>query len=400
MPRLPLAISMLFLATILDAQTTPVPPVAPVKEHREVHHGVTLVDNYYWLREKTNPEVTKYLEAENAYTDALTKHLKPFEDSLYKEMLGRVKQTDLSVPVRRGSYLYYSRTEEGKQYPIQCRRKGTMEAPEEVLLDLNTLAEGNKFVGLGGFVVSDDQNLLAYSVDHTGYRQFTLHVKDLRTGRTLPDTAERVDGIEWAADNKTLFLTTEDPVNKRSNQLWRYVLGSQKLEPLAEEKDELYEAGLGKSRDKKYLFYGSYSTDTTEIRYLRADRPQDAFTLVAAREKKHRYYVDHREGIFYIRTNKYGRNFAVVTAPENDPAPKNWKPWVAHRDDVLVEGTELFKDFAVVVEKSQALTGIRIYNFKTSQWTSIPFPEPIYAVFPGGTPDYESKTVRYNYRAS
>ena len=201
----------------LAAQTdmAPAPPVAPKIEHREVRHGATVIDDYYWLREKSNPELIKYLEAENAYTAAMTQDLKPFEDALYKEMLGRIKQTDLSVPVRHGNYLYYSRTEEGKQYPIQCRKPGSMDASEEVLLDLNELAKGHKFVGLGAFEVSDDNNLLAYTLDYSGFRQYSLQAKDLRTGQTLPDTTDRVTSVEWAADNKTLLLTTEDAVTKR-----------------------------------------------------------------------------------------------------------------------------------------------------------------------------------------
>jgi oligopeptidase B len=209
----------------LLAEPVIVPPTAPRVEHREVRHGATVVDNYHWLREKSNPEVVKYLEAENAYTLAMTKESKPFEEALYKEMLARVKQTDLSVPVRRGAYLYYSRTEEGKQYPIECRRKGSMEAPEEILLDLNELAKGRAFVGLGDFVVSDDQTTLAYTIDYTGFRQFKLEVKNLRTGEVLPDTTDRVTSVEWAADNKTLFVVTEDAVTKRSDTLWRHVLG-------------------------------------------------------------------------------------------------------------------------------------------------------------------------------
>ncbi len=185
-----------------------------------------MIDNYYWLREKTNPKVIQYLEAENAYTEQMTRDLKPFQEALYTEMLGRIKQTDLSVPVQRGDYLYYSRTEEGKQYPIHCRRKGGGEAPEEILLDLNELAKGHQFVGLGAFAVSDDQNLLAYAIDYTGFRQFTLRVKDLRSGQTLADTAGRVTPLAWAADSKTLFLVTEDEVTKRSDRLWRHLLGS------------------------------------------------------------------------------------------------------------------------------------------------------------------------------
>jgi oligopeptidase B len=389
-----------FLVVVsLTAETGLVPPVAPKVEHREVRHGDTVIDEYYWIREKSNPEVVKYLEAENAYTAAMTKDLKPFEDELYKEMLSHVKQTDLTVPVPDGSYFYYSRTEEGKQYPIQCRRKGSMENPEEVLLDLNKLANGHKFVGLGAFVVSDDHNLLAYTIDYTGFRQYSLQVKDLRTGQMLPDTAERVTSVDWAADNKTLFLTTEDAVTKRSDKLWRHVLGSSGLEPLYDEKDELYDIGVVKTRDKKYLLVGSESKDTTEFRYLQADRAQENFAVFLPREKKHRYYVDHREGLFYIRTNKNGKNFEVVTAPENDPSPKNWTPFIPHREDVLIEDIDLFKNFAVAVEKSQALTRLRVHNFQTGAWTPIQFPEPVYSAFPGENRDYQSTAYRYKYQS-
>lgn len=224
-----LALPLLFLSGLIAGAAEPDPPVAPTEDHREMRHGATVVNNYFWLREKSNPKVVAYLEAENAYTKTMTAGLTPFQDALYKEMLGRVKQTDLSVPVRRGEYMYYARTEEGKQYPIQCRRKGSMEAPEEVLLDANELAKTHKFVGLGAFVVSDDQTMLAYTVDFTGFRQYGLQVKNLRTGETLPDTTERVDSVEWAADNHTLFLTTEDAVTKRSDKLWRHTLGGASL---------------------------------------------------------------------------------------------------------------------------------------------------------------------------
>jgi oligopeptidase B len=375
------------------------PPVAPKKEHREVRHGATVTDNYYWFREKSNPELVKYLEAENAYTAAMTKDLKPFEDTLYKEMLGRIKQTDLSVPVRRGRYLYYSRTEEGKQYPIQCRKQGSMDAPEEVLLDLNELAQGHKFVGLGSFEVSDDHNLLAYTLDYSGFRQYSLRTKDLRTGQTLADTTERVTSLAWAADNKTLFLTTEDAITKRSNKLWRHVLGSSAFEPLYDEADELYEIAVEKSRDKNYLFLAIQAKDTSEARYLKADHPQGSFTVFLPREKKLRYFVDHREGLFYITTNKNAKDFQIVTAPETDPRPANWKSFVPHREGVRVQGIDLFKDFAVVIERSQALHHLRIHNFRTGAWTEISYPEPIYSVFPGGTPEYESKTYRYSYQS-
>jgi oligopeptidase B len=388
-------VSGLISAVRLRAQA----PAAPVHERRETRHGATVIDNYYWLREKANPETIRYLEAENAYTEAMTEALKPFENALYDEMLARIKQTDLSVPARRGDYLYYSRTEEGKQYPIQCRRKGAMTAPEEVVLDLNELAGGRKFVGLGAFSLSDDQNLLAYTIDYAGFRQYSLHVKDLRTGQTLPDTAERVTWVEWAADNRTLFLTTEDAVTKRSDKLWRHALGEAAFEPLYEEKDELYDISILKTRDRKYLLLEIGATDTTECRYLRADRPSDDFAVFLPREKKHRYYVDHREGLFYIRTNRNAVNFQVVAAPENNPASANWKTFIAHREDALIAGIDLFQDFAVALEKSEALDHLRVHNFRTGAWTAIEFPEKVYAASPGVTPDFESTAYRYNYQS-
>jgi oligopeptidase B len=387
-----------FPGVALYGQTLP-PPVAPVIEHRETRHGATVVDNYFWLREKSNPQVIKYLEAENAYTAAMTKDLKPFQDALYDEMLSHIKQTDLSVPVRRGDYYYYSRTEEGKQYPIRGRKKGSLDAKEEVLLDLNELGRGKKFVGLGAFVVSDDQNLLAYTIDYVGYRQYSLQVKDLRSGATLPDTMERVDDVAWAADNRTLFLTTEDAVTKRANRAWRHTLGQKEFEPLYEEKDEVFQIGLDKTRDKKYLLLRSTSTDTSEFRYLPADQPKSGFTVFLPREKQHRYFLDHRENLFYIRSDKGAKNFQVFTAPENDPHPNHWKIFIPHDKDVLIDDIDLFRDFAVSVEKSQALNRMRIFDFKSGKWSAISFPETVYAASPGDTPDYASKTYRYSYQS-
>jgi oligopeptidase B len=355
------------------------------------------MDNYFWLRDKSNPAVIEYLKSENAYTDALTKDLKPFEEALYTEMLGRIKQTDLSVPSRNDGYFYYSRTEEGKQYPIQCRRKGSMEAPEEVLLDGNQLATGHTYFGLGAFAVSDDTHLLAYTTDVTGYRQYTLHVKDLRTGQTLPDTAERVTSLEWASDNKTLFLTTEDAVTKRSDHLWRHTLGASGNDPIYQEKDELYTIYATRTRDRKFIFLDIQSTDTTEVRYLASDHPGADFHVFLPREKKHKYDVDHREGLFYIRSNKDAKNYQILTAPVSDPSPKNWKVFVPHQADVLMQGVNLFKNYAVVLEKSKALNGIRMLDFRTGQWHSMSFPEPVYSAFPAGNPEYDTHVFRYSY---
>ncbi len=386
---------------VMLAQTAPAPtpPAAPRIEHRETRHGATVVDNYFWLREKSNPKVKEYLEAENAYTSAMTKDLQPFSDALYNEMLGRIKQTDLSVPTRRGEYLYYIRTEEGKQYPIQCRRKGSMEAPEEILLDPNELAKTHKFVGVGGSVVSDDQNLLAYTTDYTGFRQYSLHIKDLRTGNVLPDTTDRVTSLAWAADNKTLFLTTEDKVTKRSDTLLRHTLGTPAFDRIYHESDELYDIEIEKTRDKKYLFLQIEAKDTAEVRYLKADHPRDAFAVFLPREKKHRYYLDHREGLFYIRTDKDAKNFQIMTVADSDPAVKNWKVFIPHRENVLLDDIDLFRDFAVVVEKTDAVTRLRVHDFHSGKWSDIAFPEPVYFASPVDTPDYDSKTYRYSYQS-
>ena len=397
-----IAALLLSSGVFLFAVTVAKPPVAPIVPHTEIRHGVKVTDNYYWLREKSNPKVTAYLNAENAYTDAMTAPLKPFVDALYKEILGHIKQTDLSVPARLGPWLYYSRTEEGKQYPIYCRKKGES-AAEEIILDQNELAKGQKFTAITPPVPSDDQNLIAYTIDHAGYRQYRLGVRDLRTGKVLGDAAERVTSVAWAADNRTLFYTTEDPVNKRSNKLWRHVIGAapsdHSSDLLYEEKDEHYVIGIDKTRDKKYLILSIESSDTTEARYLPADRPQDGFRVFLGREKKHRYYLDHRAGLFYIRTDRNALNFRIVTAPDSDPAEKNWKPFVPHRDDTRIARIDVFSGFAVVSEKSDALDRLRVYDFKSGKWSTIAFPEPVYSADADENPDFDSAVFRYHYRS-
>jgi oligopeptidase B len=389
---------------LLNAQDTLTPPVAPPVEHHEVRHGATVTDNYFWLREKSNPEVAKYLEAENAYTAAMTKDVQPFADDLYKEMLSHIKQTDLDVPVRRGEYLYYTRTEEGKQYPIRCRRKGSMDAPEEVLLDPNLLAVGKKFVSLGAAEVSDDQNLLAYTLDYVGFRQYTLEVKDLRTGRKLTDSIERVTSVEWAADNKTLFVVTEDAVTKRSDTLFRHVLGEAAFEKIYHEPDELYDIGIDRTRDKKFLLLEIESKDTSEYRFLAATDPAKDFAVFLPRSKKHRYYLEHRGNEFYIRTNqsidgKELKDFEIATASEGRIERQHWKTFVASTPGVRIETVEPFKDFLVVVDKTQALTRLRIFDFAAERWDEIHFPEPVYTAGPGANPEFDTETFRYNYQS-
>lgn len=396
--------ALLLLATLTMIDTLSAvakssgPPLAARRMHRELRHGETIADPYYWLRQKDNPEVIRYLEAENVYTEAMTQPLKGFETALYKEILGRIKQTDLSVPVRRGEYFYYARTVEGLQYPIRCRKKGSLDAPEETLLDLNELAQGLSFFSVGDSAVSDDANLLAYTTDTTGFRQYTLQVKDLRSGRLTGDTALRVTSVEWAADNKTLFYTTEDEVTKRSDTLWRMALGG-KPERLYTEKDEHYDIGLARTKDRTYLLLESHSTDTWETRLLRADDPLGSFKVLYAREKGHKYDVDHRSGMLYVRTNRNAKNFRVVVVPVDAPARENWKEFVAHDPQVLIEGVELFEKYAVLHEKSEALNRFRVFDFAQGGWHGIDFPEPAYVAGGAGTPEFTSTQFRLSYQS-
>ena len=267
----------------------PQPPMAEKKTKTTNIHGTTLVDDYFWLREKANPAVLSHLQAEDAYTQAVMKPTEALQEKLYKEMLSHIKQTDTNVPYRAGNHFYYTRTEEGKQYPIFCRKKDSLEAPEEIVIDVNEMAKGQKFMSVGLFLPSDDGNLLAYSTDNTGYRQYVLQVKDLRTGQILPERIERVTSFAWANDNKTFFYVTEDPVTKRSDKFFRHVLGTDKMDLVYDEKDELFDIGTGRSRDKAVIFLEAFSKTSTESRYLRADDPNGTLKVILPRQPEHEY---------------------------------------------------------------------------------------------------------------
>jgi len=376
------------------------PPPTEKKPKITEINGDRLVDNYFWLREKTNPAVIAHLEAENAYTDAVMKPTQALQDLLYKEILSHIKQTDTNVPYRWGNYYYFTRTEEGKQYPIFCRTPaGNAKAKDEILLDLNELAKGKKFMAVGSFVPSDDGTLLAYSTDDTGYRQYTLQVKNLITGELLPEKIERVDDLAWATDNKTLFYVTEDAVTKRNDKMFRHVLGTDKYEMLYEEKDELFDIGVDRTRDKAVIMLGAFSKTSTEFRYIPANNPNAEWKTIVARQADHEYDVEHRGDLFYIRTNRGAKNFRVVTAPVSDPSEKNWKEFVAHRPLVKVDGVDLFQDFAVLSEWENGLQQIEIIDFKTNKRHRIQFPEPVYAAGLSTNREFDANVLRYNYQS-
>ena len=401
------------LALALGAGTAaagqpPAPPVAPTHAHLADWHGSQVSDPWFWLREKDSPPVLAYLKAENRYTDAMTQALRPLADTLYKEMLGRIQQTDLDVPVRRGAWRYYSRTVKGLQYPIRCRRPvganlaansaDNPAAPEQVLLDLNTLGKGKAFIDLGATQVSDDGNWLLYTIDDTGFRQYTLFRKNLVTGAVQGPLAERVTSLEWAADNATVFFTTEHPVSKRSDTLWRLAPGGAP-EQLLVEPDELFSVGLDRTKDGRYLVLQAASTDTWENRLLDTATPTGEFRVVLPREKGHKYEVEHHDGLLYLRSNRNAKDFHIVTAPLADPRPEGWKPVVAHQPGVLVQGMEMFKDHLVVAEKSQGLTRFRVLSFASGQWREPAFNDPVYAAAIVPTPQYDSTAFRYRYQS-
>src|SRR3989442_883278 len=375
------------------------PPTTEKKPKITNINGDRMVDNYFWLREKTNPAVIAHLEAENAYGAAVMKPTEGLQEKLYNEILSHIKQTDVSVPYRWGDYFYYTRTIEGQQYPIFCRKQGSVNAPEQILLDLNEMAKGQKFMAIGSFAPSDDGNILAYSTDNTGYRQYTLHFKNLKTGELLPDHMDRVDDIAWITDNKTIFYVTEDEVSKHNDKMWRHVLGKDKYELIYEEKNELFNIGVDRTRDKAVIMLCDFSKTSTEFRYIPANDANATWKVIVPRQADHEYDVDHRGDLFYIRSNKGAKNFRVVTAPVSDPSEKSWKEFVAHRPLVKVDSIDLFANHAVLSEWENGLQQIEVVDFKTNKGHRIEFPEPVYSASLGANREFNTSVLRYNYQS-
>jgi len=374
----------------------PVPPVAQAIPTHHAIHGETRVDPYRWLHDKESADTRAYLEAENAYADAMLADTEPLRDAVYAEMLGRIQETDLSVPYPMGGFTYYTRTEEGKQYPIHCRKAAGSDV-EQVLLDVNALAEGEKFLSIGTMSVSDDGRLLAYSTDRTGFREYTLRIKDLETGALLPDTIEKVGSVAWAADNRTLFHTAEDAA-KRPDRVLRHVLGSTEPDPVVHaEPDALYRVFLYRSRDRKVIFVGSASSTTTEVHAIPADAPESAPTLLLARSEGHEYYPEHREGLYYLRTNRDAVNFRIVAASVDDVSEEHWTEVLAHDPATMLEDMDLFRDHLVVTELSGGLPRLRIVSFATGEDHCATFPEPTYMAGLETNREWDTRVLRFRY---
>jgi oligopeptidase B len=377
----------------------PVPPAAAIRPVVSEIHGERRVDDYGWLRDKRDPEVRAYLEAENEYADAMLRHTEPLQQRLYDEMLARIQETDQNVPYRRGGFFYYSRTEQGKQYEVHCRKAASLEAPEEVTLDLNQLAAGKPFLSLGAYQVSDDARRLAYTTDETGFRRYTLHVKDLETGEVTEGVAERVGSVAWAADDRTLFYTVEDETTKRQHRLYRHRLGSDAHELVYEELDEAFNVGVYRTRSLRYLILAISSLTTSEARYLPAAEPGGAWRLVAPRVAEQEYDVDHRGESFFIRTNDTGRNFRLVEAPASAPGRESWRELLAHDPRVMLEGVDCFRHHLVLLEREDGLPQVRVRDMRTGASHRIGFPEPTYSAWPEANPEFETTHFRYSYQS-
>jgi oligopeptidase B len=377
---------------------TPRPPLAARIPHTMTAHGQARVDEWFWLRDKDSEPVRAYLEAENAYTQALMAPTKPFQEALYQEMLARIQETDMDVPYRYRGWEYYTRTEQGKDYPIYCRRAVAGDTRERVLLDLNEMAQGHDYFALGAFAVSPDGNLLAFSTDITGFREYTLQVKDLTTDTLLPERIEKTRSLAWAADNRTLFYVKEDDT-KRACRLHRHLLGSQDDALVFEETDERFSIGIGKSRSRQWLFLTSHSATTSEAHYMRADDLAGRFMLAVPRRQDHEYYLDHHGELFWIVTNDRGRNFRLVTAPVSAPQESNWTEVIPHRHDVMLEGVDLFARHCVIHERAGGFPTLRVMQLATGATHAIELPEGACAIHGGANPEFESDVYRFEFES-
>ncbi len=370
------------------------PPLAPRRPHPLDIHGERLPDDYFWLRDREDPAVRAYLEAENGYADAVLGPTAELQETIYREMLGRIKQTDVSVPYRDGAFWYYTRTEEGKQYSIHCRKSGGwLDAPEEVILDLNALAHGRPFMALGEFEVNDDGRLLAYSTDTTGFRDFSLVIGDLDTGEQVAGPIEKCGSFAWAADGRTYFYTLEDPA-KRFYQVWRREIGGPG-ELVFEEGDERFRVGVERTRSRRHILLQIDSHTTSELRFISADAPRGPWRLLAPRQAERELEADHLGDGWLLRVNDTGPNFRVVRLPEEGGDPAGGVELLPHRDGVMVEGVDAFAGHWVAWEREAGLVKIRVTGRVGTSVRQVTFPEPVYEAYPAANAEFETGVLRY-----
>jgi len=387
------------------------PPVAEKVEKELVANGNKRIDSYYWMQlsdaqknaEQKDEQTTKvinYLTAENDYLKSKMQHTEALQEKLFKEITGRIKQTDESVPYKDNGYWYYTRYEEGQEYPIYCRKKGTLESKEEILLNVNVMAKGHSYYSIRGLRVSEDNNLLAYAEDSVSRRRYTVYVKDLRTGNNVGSAIANTEGyVVWANDNKTLFYTRKDSTTLRSRWIIRHKLGTETSQDkiVFEEKDETFYLGISKTKSDKFLVIGSRSTLTSDYQILNANTPEDEFKSFSPREKGIEYSIDHYNDKFFIVTNLDAQNFRLMETPDTKTSKVNWKEKIAHRKDTLLEGIDIFKDYLVLTERANANTHMRIIDQKTGKKHYLNFGEPAYTVYTSVNLDFDSDLLRYGY---
>ena len=384
----------------LQRKTDMTTPVAKKIDKKLTIHGHTRVDPYYWLREREDPEVIAYLEAENAYTEAIMKDTKDFENQLYKEIVGRIRQDDQSVPYLEDGYYYYTRFEEGGEYPLVCRKMGSLEADEEIILNVPEMAKEHPYFSLGGYSVSPDNKLLAYGVDTVSRRKYTLYFKNLESGEIYQDAIPTTDGsASWANDNKTVFYTQKDEETLRNHKVFRHVLGTRVENDVLvhHEDDETFSTYVYKTKSDKYIMIGSGSTLSDEYRYLDADDPKGDFSLFQERERELEYSVGHFKDKFYIRTNLDAKNFRLMETTVAATSKENWKEVIPHREDVLLTDLELFNDYLVVSERKEGLLHIRIIEWENGHEHYVDFGEEVYVARIAYNPQFDTKLLRYTY---
>ena len=378
------------------------PAARKIETKLEIHNDVR-VDNYFWLNDRDNPEVIDYLNSENEYNEEMTAHTKAFQEKLFQEMKGRIKEDDESVPYELNGYWYLTRYEKGKDYPVYSRKKENLNAPEEILFDVNELAKGFEYYSLGGINVSPDNKLAAFAVDNVSRRKYTIRIKDLETGKLLPEKIETTTGgSTWANDNKTLFYTRKDEKTLRSDTIYKHTLGTpiEEDEVVYHEEDETFNTYVYKSKSRDFIIIGSSSTLTCEYRFLNANNPNGEFEIVQPRIRGLEYTIYHFEDFFYILTNKDGAtNFKLMRAPVVNPGKENWKDVIPHRKDVLLEDIDIFRKYLVVSERSNGLNQIKIMSWDGTESYFIPFDNETYTAFTGTNPDFDTEILRYTYNS-
>lgn len=379
------------------------PPKAKKIKKELTTNNDTRIDNYFWMNERENPDVVDYLNAENDYYEKMTAHTNDLKDQLFREMRGRIKEDDESVPYRFNGYYYITRYKEGQNYPIYSRKKGSLEAPEEILFDVNEMAKGYSFYNLAGINVSEDNKLVAFAVDTLSRRKYDIYIKNLETGEIYPESIRNTTGgSTWAADNQTLFYTRKDEQTLRPNKIFKHKLGADvsKDELIFTEEDEMFSTYIYKTKSRKYLVIGSHSTLSTEFQILKADNPDGSFKIFQHRERGLEYNIAHFGDNWYILTNKdKALNFKLMKTPENKTTQENWRDMIKHRDDVLLEDFEIFKNHLVVSERFNGLTQIRVSKWNSKESYYLPFDNETYTAYTTQNPEFDTKVLRYGYNS-